>query len=138
MPYGVKQDGEEYLLTNNVDQLDVEVSLYDEATDSHPHDGDETDITTEPSNLSRETATLTVELTGSHWEFSSDSTVTFAVTDVSGEVDAYFLFEPNSATLLATADLLDQDGNSRRSDLGELDELAIDPGVGGGFVDGGS
>lgn len=136
MPFGVKQDGEEYLLKNSVDSITIELSLYNESSDQHAFTEGLAEITTEPTGLTRQTATVTAELNASnHWEIDTDSTVTFDTSSQTENVDGYFARVNSTGEFLLTAALLDSDGNPRTVDLSEVDELDLDPGAGAVFVD---
>lgn len=133
MSFGLKQSGERFILYNSVDNIPVEVSLYDDSTDDLGRNPTENDITTEPENISRKESTITLTLSGKRWQFTSSSSITFNTSNSSGRVDGYFTrIDSNNNGDYDTffiAGALEEP-----EDIENIDELEVKPGVGGRFV----
>lgn len=134
MPFGVKQDGQEDLLTNDYSTLTLTFSLYNESANLHPFDGGLAEITTEPTGMTRVDESVTIKLVDGQWQFSTNSEIKFDVIDQTEQVDGYFALNATDDTFILTSELLDPNGNPRTVNLSEVDELSIDPGAGGTFV----
>lgn len=135
MALGVKLDGQEFLLGNDVGQRSLDFGLYNEANNPHPRNGDETDIGGEPVNYSVVSEQVTIKLVNDNWQFSTDAQIEIDVVDATETVDAYYAVDSNTGTFLLTADLLGPQGSSRTVDLSEVDQLNISDGAGGTFVE---
>lgn len=132
MTNGLKQAGEKYILENSIDNLTVEVSLYNDAEDDIGRSPTESDITTEPNNIVREEATLTLENINTRWRFISDSTVTLDVSSASGKVDSYFLKVDSNNN--GTYDLFFLSGALEEpGEVEYYDAYKLEPGAGGIF-----
>lgn len=132
MTNGLKEAGEKYILENNIDNLTVEVSLYNDSKDNIGRSPTESDITTEPINIIREEITLTLEKVNTRWRFISNSTVTLDVSNSTGKVDSYFLKvdSTNNGTydIFFLSGELEEPGN-----VEYYDTYKLEPGAGGIF-----
>lgn len=132
MANGLKKDGEEYLLKNNIENESVEVSIYNDSKDDLGRSPTEEDITTEPNSITRANAIFKLESVNDRWQFISDSTVTIDVSGSSGDVDSYFVKIDSTGngdydTFLISG-ALEQKGN-----VDNYDEYKLEPGIGGIF-----
>lgn len=133
--------GEEWMITNNLDSVSVDVGLYNDATDA-VSDTDDLPLSTEPSdgNYVRQTgqAVSASDISG-NWGVDNDSVVTFDVTNTTGTVDSYFFvanFQANDTGDGAATDHLVLTGSLSQSyDLSNLDTLEVSAGTAGVTVD---
>lgn len=135
MGFGVKLDGQQFLLENDLQQRSLTFGLYNEANNPHPRDGDETDLGGEPVNYTPVDENVTIKLVNDNYQFSTDAQIEIDVIDATETVDAYYAVDASTGTFLLTADLLDPQGGSRTVDLSEVDQLNITDGAGGTFVE---
>jgi hypothetical protein len=135
MGFGVKLDGQQFLLENDLQQRSLTFGLYNEANNPHPRDGDETDLGGEPTNYTPVDESVTIKLVNDNYQFSTDAQIEIDVIDATETVDAYYAVDASTGTFLLTADLLDPQGGSRTVDLSEVDQLNITDGAGGTFVE---
>lgn len=130
--------GEEWMIKNNLDSVSVDVGLYNDSTES-VSDTDDLPLSTEPSdgNYTRQTneALSAADISG-NWGVDNDTTITFDVTNTTGDVDSYFfVFNFDSADAGdggTAADHLVLTGSlSQTYALSNLDTLEISAGTAG-------
>lgn len=133
--------GEEWMITNNLDGLTIEMGLYDDSVDDIADSDDIGAISTEPSdgNYSRQSVNISASDISGNWGVDNDSQVSFDVTNTSGDVDSYFFAYSFQAQdtgdsspqthLVATGSL------SQSYALSNLDTLDISSGTAGVTVD---
>lgn len=129
MSDGLKNNGEEYILKNDVSTDSLDVGLFNDGTDSlgDADDDASTDITTEPStsnNYARQTGesfSVANDVGGSagDWGLENDNTVSFSVSNNTENVDAYFVVENTTDDIIFTGSL------SSSRDLTDIDTLDI-------------
>lgn len=116
MAFGLKDNGETFVLQNNLSNITLNIGLYN-SSDNLPDSAVLSDITTEPSNTnySSQSVSFSVGTTGDGDALlSSDSQVTFDFSDLSTQtdIDAYYISD-GSGQLLATGQLAQLDNGSR-------------------------
>jgi len=89
--------GEEFTTKHDWRNTDIELGLYNDSADSLADSADVGDISTEPTdgNYTRQTVTITdaeVQKINGNWGWQV--TVTFDVTDTTGDIDAGFCVTP--------------------------------------------
>ncbi len=121
MAFGLKDNGETFVLQNNLSNITLNIGLYN-SSDNLPDSAVLSDITTEPSNTnySSQSVSFSVGTTGDGDALlSSDSQVTFDFSDLSTQtdIDAYYISD-GSGQLLATGQLAQLDNGSRTRVVG--------------------
>jgi len=130
--------GEEWMITNNLNTVSVDVGLYNDSTDAIADADDVADITTEPSdgNYTRQSnEAVSASDIGGNWGIDNDNTVTFDVTNTTGTVDSYFFvanFQAQDTGDGSATDHLVLTGSLSQSyDLSNVDQLEISAGTSG-------
>jgi hypothetical protein len=121
MAFGLKDNGETFVLKNNLSNITLNIGLYN-SSDSLPDSAVLSDITTEPSNTNyaSQSVSFSVGTTGDGDALlSSDSQVTFDFSDLSTEtdIDSYYISD-GAGQLLATGQLAQLDNGSRTRVVG--------------------
>jgi hypothetical protein len=127
MPANLHDQGEQLVLDSALGSRDLEVGVFNDATDSLGDGATYSDITTEPSGSSYATQSV------AGGSVSQDSngvttidlgTLTFDASDSSQNVDALYVRDSSSGDLIFT-NTLDQE-----YDLGSIDQLELsNPGM---------
>jgi hypothetical protein len=121
MAFGLKDNGETYVLKNNLDGATLTLGVYN-SSDNLPDSAELADITTEPSNTSYspQSVTFSVGTTDDNDALlSSDSPVTYDFTDLVSqtEIDAYYISD-GAGQLLATGQMSELANGSRTRIVG--------------------
>jgi len=135
MPDIVLDVGEEWVVENDVGGATVEVTLYNDSTDSISDTDNLSDITTEPTggSFARQSTTVTSKQISGDFGFDNDSGLSFDVSDSSQTVDhAAYIVNFQSDTVAgdgsANDNLVAVASLSQSRDLSQIDTLDINAG----------
>ena len=131
--------GEEYLESGNADGDTITFLLFNDSTDAISEEDDLADITTEPDDeetyARQDSLVSTAQLAGSgggDWGYSTDSEITFNVSDNTETVDAVGYVANFTSTVAgdgsATDHLIAADGLTQSRDLSDFSEIRFDAG----------
>ena len=122
MGYHLTTNGQDQLTSDDIQAATVQVSLYNDSTDSVAVGGTTGDISTEPSggSFSKQSAGFSQGTSGGYVQLTGD-TVTFNTSDSSQTVDSYYYTrDPGTGTELILTGQLGQ-----QRDLSQIDSLEV-------------
>lgn len=135
MPDIVTNVGEEWVVENGLNGATVEVTLYNDSTDSITDTDNLSAITTEPTggSYARQSTTVTSKQISGDFGFDNDSGLSFDTSDSSQTVDhAAFIVNFQSDTVAgdgsANDNLVAVASLSQSRDLSQIDTLDINAG----------
>jgi hypothetical protein len=125
MAFGLSNDGEQALLRVYFDNRDVQLGVYNDASDTLTDSDGLGKINTEPqgSNYDRQTVTgseVTVSQDGDSDGLATIDPQTFSVGNSSQNVDAWFLYDSTNDDFVARGGI---DTSGRTTDYVNLDQI---------------
>ncbi|AGM11902.1 hypothetical protein DNAM5_39 [Haloarcula californiae tailed virus 1] len=129
--------GEEYLMKNGLDGVQVTIGLYNDSSDQLGDSSDVSDITTEPDDLppgynyTRQSATVEAADISGNWGVDNASKITFDLSgsSTSNDVDTAFVLidfqASDTGDSASNEHLVANPALSQTRDIGSIDTLEI-------------